>query len=544
MTKWSGRLILGNKLFSREIITGTQAEHEATMELKQIFSGKKADNVYLEHVDVMRWSEEECFIEAGGYRIKCYSLPYTLSADIESQLVFADYHGESIALPSDPYGKIVVIPYPPDPDDAKFVLLKLYSAGASAVIFYDTLPGRYRRIVVTGVEGYPYNYGAPPPIPAICITKEDYLKLYMRRIREARVYVETSIEHGAHGYNVVAVYNGSSEHEIVVSAHHDHWFTGFSDDLLGLEVLVRLADKLEGMGRRYTVVLVSFTAEESGAPGYSGWYWIWGSRRYLENRLVKGDIDYILLDINVDALFTRNVRVAYNPFLHSLVKRLVDRGFVASDSLEIENPYFDSFSFTLYGIPSLTLHTFNELRVNYHTNLDDGRENDPDLDIYTTELVYELIRELSNRSLEEVYSLQWFRDTYSSHYTDELPLETRVLFKKLSELYLISNNLDLYGFSRMFTRSFLKPVATYRMNGLFETMFMPELMVGLRVLRGMGRCLRVDESYYVPGVEERILEVRGGVSGEFVKALYEFVRRSSARYMDLLNDLVGRFLRK
>ena len=544
-------IVLNNKLFTKEIITGTPVEHDVVMELKNLFREHGADQVFLEHVNVMAWYEKECFLEIGDQRIKCYSLPYTLTDDVEAPIVFADYYGDRISLENDPQGKVVVIPFPPDPDDAKFVMLRLYSAGALAVIFYDILPGRYRRIVVTGVEGFPFNYGAPPPVPVISITKEDYLKLFMRRTSRVRIFVKTRVDHGRYGYNVIAVYNGSKDYEVIYSVHHDHWFTGFSDDLIGLEIILKFSKKLERLNdRKYTTILASFTAEESGAPGYSGWYWIWGSRKYLENRFIKSDLDNILININLDALFTSRVHVAFNLFLQDIVKELIDRGAVDSSLLEKEQPYFDSFSFTLHGIPSITLHTFHELRVNYHTNLDDGLENDPRLEPFMLSLLELLHRIINDKSINEMYSFKFLKERFSIYSEVDLPLETRVLFRKLADLYNIKGNLDQNKFVKSFNKNFLKPVATYKINGMFEIQLIPEIMIAIDVLKKIHSLNIKSEVIYSPGNENRIFEInlittpRQHVNEEIIRALYEYIRSSSIKYLDLLNNVMGASLRK
>ncbi len=544
-------IILNNKLFTKEIITGTSDEHNVAMELKNLFQEHGADQVFLEHINVMSWYEKECFLEIGDQVIRCFSLPYTLTDDIEAPIVFANYYGERISLESDPHGKVVVIPFPPDPDDAKFVMLRLYDAGALAVIFYDVLPGRYRRIVVTGVEGFPFNYGAPPPIPVISITKEDYLKLFMRRTSHIRIFVKTRVDHGRYGYNVIAIYNGSKDYEIIYSVHHDHWFTGFSDDLIGLEIILKFSKKLGRLNnRKYTTILASFTAEESGAPGYSGWYWIWGSRKYLENRSIKSDLDNILMNICLDTLFTSKVHVAFNIFLQDIVKELVNRGAVDSSLLENEQPYFDSFSFTLHGIPSITLHTFHELRVNYHTNLDDGRENDPRLEPFMLSLLELLHRVINGKSLNEIYSFKFLKEGFSIDSKADLPLETRVLFRKLADIHNIKDNLDQNKFVKSFNKNFLKPIATYMINGLFETRLIPEIMIAVDVLKKLNNSHIKGEVIYSPGNENRIFEInlittpKQHVNEEIIRAIYEYIRTSSINYLNLLNNIMSFSLRK
>lgn len=216
--------IIGREVFEKEVVAGSTAELEVVHALREVFEDLGGDDVYLEPIPVMTWIEDECFIEAPGLKIKCLALPYSLSIDVEARSLHAHYYGSSIALREDPANKIVIAPYPDEPDDAKYVLLKLAKAGATAVVFYDNYPGRIRRIVICGSKGYSYIHGSPPPIPAAAISKESLLKL-AKSINEGilRLYIKTRVVHNSTGYNVVSVYNGSLESEVILSAHHDHW---------------------------------------------------------------------------------------------------------------------------------------------------------------------------------------------------------------------------------------------------------------------------------------------------------------------------------
>ncbi len=478
--------------FKREIITGSKEEHIVVNELRSIFWELGVDEVRLLPVNVLNWSELECRIEYDNVNIRCFALPYTLSSDIECSIVVANYVDDRIVVNEPIEESIVIIPFPDDPDDAKYVLLKLALHGARAVIFYDKLPGRYRRIVVTGVLGFPLDYGAPPPIPAVSITKEDYLKLGKIRPKKLRLYVKTNVLHNSVGYNVEAVINSRSDEMIYITAHHDHWFTGFSDNLVGVQSLIEIAKRIVNNRPRKTVVLLSFTAEESGAPGFSGWYWSWGSRFYVEGLMLADKMDRIHSVINVDAVFSYPFRISMNPCIYGLIKDLLTKYSIGDNRISIDIPYFDSFSFTQAGVPALTIHTLDELKVNYHTNLDDGKEVDQEVLTKLYELTYDIARRLGNA---EGYDLEGYLLEYRNQVKEiELPLEARILENKLVQILYNKEKINVRKLVHILTKHLIKPVASHRIGGFLTAMFIPEVLI-LKQLEEIQKIVGHRESY-------------------------------------------------
>ncbi len=357
--------------FRQETITGSIVEDKVVDKLVSILK-EYVDEIDIVKTPVDSWIEEECFIEVGDQTVKCYSMPYTLPADVEAYPVSADYFGGYIASSKPVKDSIVLIPFPEDPDDIKYVVLKLYEYGARAVVFYDQLPGRYRRMVLIGDEDYSHTHGAPTPIPAVSIRKEDYLKISKINPTRIRIHVKNRVIHNATGKTIIARIHGRGEEEIHVSAHHDHWFTGFSDNLVGVEILVQLAMRYHKEWNGVNLALISYTAEESGAPNYTSWYWTWGSRYYLEILDKTNNLDKIIADINIDTIYTTPLSINGNPALLKCIEEITVkypvkyRGYDHTD--------FDSFSYTMKGIPALTINNLLEMKHIYHTNLDDGEE--------------------------------------------------------------------------------------------------------------------------------------------------------------------------
>lgn len=534
------RLIIGREVFEREVIAGSTAELSVVHVLKGVFEDLGGDDVYLEPIPVMTWVEDECFIEAPGLKIKCLALPYSLSIDVEARSLHAHYYGNSIALRDDPVNKIVIAPYPDEPDDAKYVLLKLAKAGATAVVFYDNYPGRVRRIVICGSKGYSYMHGSPPPIPAAAISKESLLKL-AKSINGGmlRLYIKTVVTHNSMGYNVVSVYNGSLESEVILSAHHDHWFKGYSDDLIGLESLARTALKLKNIDRRHTYILISFTAEELGAPGYASWYWSWGSRKYLEGRLVKKDLDKIVLAVNVDAVFTTPMRASINPFLWSLVKELVDLGYVSISGVTVDQPIFDSYSFTAIGVPALTLHTFNELKPNYHTNLDDGREWPSNLVEKVVEAIDSLLKIVNSYNINELYRLDV--STFINDLSSDAPVETLILLMKLKELKHFEGKVVVNAFVREFTKNFIKASSDHRLGGRTLSSIAPEVYLLSELIKEVREGLVGEIDVSIIGADEALFNayVSTYTKLEVLKSMYATMASIARKYLDCLSNVVS-----
>ncbi len=363
-------VILGKPEYMAEAVTGSSSEASLAEKIAEELK-PYTDHVRFFETPVDSWREENCTVEAGSTAAPCHAMPYTVSADVESNIVEANYVGDRIALTQPVEGRIVTIPFPQDPDDIKYVVLKLYEHGAVAVIFYDELPGRYRRMVLIGDEDYSHTHGSPSPIPAVSIMKEDYLKLRKLGLGRVRIKIRAHVVHGAKGKTVIACINGRGEKEIHVTAHHDHWFYGFSDNMIGVELLLQLARRLKDW-KGPNLVLISYTAEEFGAPYYTSWYWTWGSRYYMDILEKQGGIDGIIADINVDALYTKPFMINGNPALGKCIDAIsssrpaIYRGYDHTD--------FDSYTYTMHGIPALTMHNLFEMKHIYHTNLDDGRE--------------------------------------------------------------------------------------------------------------------------------------------------------------------------
>ena len=175
-------VILYNELFRREIIPGSENEYRVVDKLKNLFR-EVVDWVKVVNIPTDSWFEEECIVETSDYAFSCRVLPYVGKDVVEGNFVEAKLVEDKIVLLDNVEYPIVFIEFPEELDITKYILLDLYRLGAIAVVFYDKYSGRYRRSVVNGDENYSFKHGSPPPIPAVSIDREDYLKLKNRRVK-------------------------------------------------------------------------------------------------------------------------------------------------------------------------------------------------------------------------------------------------------------------------------------------------------------------------------------------------------------------------
>ena len=346
---------------SFDVVSGSKEEKMVGEKIRGFFEerGLEAEVFTFE---AMSWREDCAVVEAGGERFTAVAMPYTPSGDVEAELLYVGYgifDEEWYGI--DASGKIVLLKwFDKKIDEVNWQYINAVKYGAEAVIFFDPYPRRRRRMVLTLSTDYRFGPGTPPYVPSVSVSYEDGMRLLKMRREKAkvRVYTETRVSHASTSY---VVYAGSLEGP-VFTAHLDKWLTGFTDNVLGAALVV-LAAELFGESTGYIV----FGSEESGAPGYSPWYWIWGSRRFAEHLQDKGVLDDLGMVINFDVLGGEKIHVsASGPDLEDGLQRLLGDSFLYGPDETI----FDSFSFTMKGVPAVTFHSYEDIIPYYHTDMD------------------------------------------------------------------------------------------------------------------------------------------------------------------------------
>ncbi len=383
-------IIIDDEKIFRETVPGTEAEEYITNKIRRALE-KYTHEVITVKTPVLSWIEKECYLEINGEAIKCHAMPYVGKTSIKAHITFARFLRKAIVVEKEIMGKIVFVPTPKDLDSMKYLVLELALLGAFAVGFYDILGGRYRRKVITGGYYYNPNYGSPPPIPVISVRREDIEKV-KNYGGKAELNIDTTTRYTI-GKTIIGVKQGANGKTIHITAHHDHWFTGYRDDLAGVEAVLRLARKLRQEKTIHNIQYILFTAEESGAPNYADWYWGWGSKYLLNIMKNTGELENIVANINIDCIDKGIPCFSGNPVLQTYAE------LAGVKTCGYDDPDFDSFQYTLNGIPAATLEELDTMLEIYHTDHDKRTNADPQVIDRYVGAVYKIISALDTKPL-------------------------------------------------------------------------------------------------------------------------------------------------
>ena len=376
-----------------EVVSGSDAERRIVDIVKSMFSSIDLD-VRVMEVPVDLWCDLGATVRIGGFEFNALTTPPTLSSSVDGRIVYVK---DPLGLKwPDVSNSIVLCELPQDPDELKTVYLRAYDFGAEAVIVYDNAPGRFRRVVVSSVWDFRRKPCPPPPIPCVHIKQEDGFKI-LDLVRGGLVKASIASKSyilGSTGYNVEAVVSGSRDDYVVVCGHHDHWLTGVSDNLTSLYLLREVGEKLKDARMTYTIKLLSFTAEEFGAPGFQAWYWAYGSRYYAEKIRRDNGLNNVIAVVNVDAFTSYPLILAGTPEIRGLASSIADSLGVRY-KLELDNSYCDSYSFSSLGIPAITIHSLPGILEYYHTDADVIDVVDWRAVMNTVNIVYETISRIA-----------------------------------------------------------------------------------------------------------------------------------------------------
>lgn len=492
-----------------EVTSGSSAERKLVDIIKGMFSSMDLE-VRVVEVPVDLWCDLGATVSIGGVEFNAITIPPVLSASVDGRVVHVE-NPLSLNWPS-VSDSIVLCELPYDPDELKTVYLRAYELGAQAVIVYDSAPQRFRRIVVSSVWDFRMTPCPPPPIPCVHIRREDGFKI-LGLVRDGVVkasLVSKSRIVGSTGYSVEAIVPGSKEECVIVCGHHDHWLTGASDNLISLYLLHEVGRKLKNLRATYTVKLISFTAEEFGAPGFQAWYWAYGSRFYVKMLKRTSRLSDVIAAINVDAFTSYPLTLAGTPELRGLASKVAD-GMGVEYKLKLDDSYCDSYSFSSLGVPAMTIHSLPEILSYYHTDADSINIVDWRAVMSTVDIVYETISKVATHG----------RDSLDYH---AYRLELRRVLNGIDDRQLndIVDKLSLWRSFRIVNMHLHRAVfmGDYQLDtGPFTTVLCPQLLIvndikaieqsiNLLLLNNVHEAIemlsRIPRSYIVPG-EERIL---------------------------------------
>jgi len=420
-----------------------------------------------------------------------------------------------------PEGYIAIVREPSNPDDIKAVALNAAEAGASAVIVESL--NAPRKIVTNGYWGFNFSVGAPTPIPVVVVEEGYSSHLNPHEVLSLDVDA-TTVE--STGYTVTVDLQGSGEDLVIVGAHHDRWYGGFLDDVMGIAQAIVAARKLQGEG--LNVRLAIFTAEEHGAPGYASWYWAWGSRFYAEQLLRAGLVDSVRVFINYDMAAVEPLKVSGSPQYTGVMEGLEDRC--------CECPECDSFSFATVGVPTICVHSLwsSWVRALYHTPADEPSKA-------SLEAAAKAV-ELSVKAASKGPVWGYFERTLVETLRGG-GLESRRI------LYVLSALAKRVGWDKVYratARIALRAVhyGSYRYDETeLEALWFPEVTIYQRLLKDM-EAGRAPHKVMIAG-DERVLYVVKGYNGRALgkSELSKQYRANMKRLWDQVEELQRELLR-
>ncbi len=329
-----------------------------------------ADAISIEPVEVGSWSEDFCYIETSGGVYPCaIHPPYHGEIDIEFQRndIMELRVSDVDKIDNKPSSNVLFIDMPMDPDDIPTIanIVKMYNP--TALVFIDRYDA-LRRIVVMDktycayrdakILGYPVLH-IPKYVGNRILVNGHYSKI--RIVARADFIV-------SYGYNLIVDVHGGYDRTIYITAHHDHWLSGGSDNLMGVALTIALAKMLRDLAIHRNIRAIFFTAEEGFPPKLSSFYWLVGSRNYVLNHRDE-ILDELELLLNFDVVYKGSIGVSTsNTMLRNLLRNIVEKQI----AIQHDNVVFDSYSFTLLGLPALTINTFTTALSDgiYHTSLD------------------------------------------------------------------------------------------------------------------------------------------------------------------------------
>jgi len=404
-------------------------------------------------------------------------------------------------------GRVVVARFPESPDDLKAAALLAADSGAAALLLESRVP---RVIVGSGFWGYSFHAGSPMPLPVV-VVPEGY-----SRVAAGAGSVAVSVEGGVSEGRDYVLLAFDGEPGPIYGAHHDSWFHGFSDNVLGVAQAVAAFREAASRGRG--AGLAVFPAEEHGAPGAASWYWAWGSRYYA--RLLEASEQSGVVYVNFDVAGAGGcLAVSGSP-------QLVDAALSLGVRLRPwECPECDSMSLASIGVPTVSLHSLwcEGVRRVYHTPLDTPDAVPPE--------AASLAVEAGLRA--SLGGARWasFRRMLESVLGGGPLLARQLLYQALSA----ASRAGWPALYRELARRFLKPVhiGSYRYDsGDLEALWFPSVEAYRRILRGLEEG-RPPLEVWVSG-EERLLYSAGYSPGAPTTGRASLARQLEA---NLLRDL-------
>ncbi|RZS71247.1 M20/M25/M40 family metallo-hydrolase [Pseudobacter ginsenosidimutans] len=245
--------------------------------------------------------------------------------------------------------------------------------GAKGIMLFN---GVKNGVLLTGTASVT---GKLNPIPAVCITNEDGLRL-REMLKEKQYHAKLSMDNHSgpiKARNVIATLPGTKypNEKIIVCGHLDSWdlATGATDNGLGSFAIVDMARTFKKLNLKTerTIEFVLFMGEEQG---------LLGSRAYVADAIKKKSLDQVKyvfnFDMSANAIgFTAGGRKEAEAFFKSTGEAIkaIDTVFQNKTSAGGAGLHSDHQPFMLQGIPTATSVTNipSEVFRCYHADCDD-----------------------------------------------------------------------------------------------------------------------------------------------------------------------------
>lgn len=365
-------LSVAQRLYSVGEVVGGSYKEEVLLNFSRAYLEEAVDEIKTESFPVLSWHEDYCVVEVNGEEHQCsLQPPFAGEVDIEfnsSSLRFIKVldRVSELEMGEPSGGRIFVAEVPRDPDDMATIANGLMSLNPAALIFVDPR-NALRRVVILNDVLPTCKEAKPVEFPVFTLRLDDF-KEALKRGR-ARISAKARL-FSSYAHNLVATINGSSDKRLLITAHYDHWLDGASDNVAGASLTLSMARAFGERGGpgRFSLTFVLFGAEEGFPENLTYFYWLVGSRHHVNVNYQKLT-DEVALAVNLDVIYETPLTVfTSNP----LLRGLLTKGAFNFEGFKHDNPIFDSFSFLLAGIPSLSISSFERALVKgvYHSSLD------------------------------------------------------------------------------------------------------------------------------------------------------------------------------
>ncbi|MCY0883974.1 MAG: M28 family peptidase [Acidianus infernus] len=391
-----------------EIFAGDKIEEKIVNKIRKFFD--KCDETRVIPIPVLNYSESHEIFGKNKIENSEY-LPYSPSVDIEGKLTYSlDECKDSIL------GVKIENLF-----DIPRYYIKAEERNCVGIVFFTD---KRRKFVIKSDPLLNLFPTPPPKIPGIIIPESEKNKIEDKLSIKASVNIKEST-----GYIIECIKNSKNDKKVYITAHHDHWFKGEHDNLLGVSLLPELKSE------KYELHLVSFTAEEAGALGYQSFSWSYGSRKYFELQK-KGFNDGILLNINLDNIDPCNLKIKAVPSISSVFEKYFNNSIIYEPEI-----YSDGYTFIKNGIPSVTLEGYYK---EYHS-IDD--EIIPSEEVCISSLVLSINKILNDENVEQIRYDMLKNELMQFMSTTQAPMRTYLLniLDNLNNKEIYENLLKLYG---------------------------------------------------------------------------------------------------